>query len=484
MKRILRLLILICLAILAACTPDIQVPEQTPTPLAVSSSATPSATPTMLPTATAVPPPASPSASDLPPASPTPELVVAFPDYECPLEVAVATPSSHPPATVVFVGPDGIYRWQETSGQSDLLFAASDVTALKMSDDGQRIAFTRANGDDAAEGIALWVMDSAGQNGRELLSAADFNGRYATPDDLYIIPRRLDWVPGSHTLAYTTIGHQGELLVEFYDDLHLVDADSVAISTLLPPGEGGDFFYSPDAAQIALVNDTALSLINSDGSNLRPNVLTWEPLGLSHEYHRPAPAWLPDSSALLIAPSNATDNIDATYNPDASSTIWRVSAEGTPQQLTTMVGAPLWLAFSPDGRQVAFTRNIDEHLTRDLHIAAADNAWNIVYARDEGVDFRGWLPDSSGFVLSINREAPQLGRLCQPPTPLPLPDTPDSFVRRITWVDPTRFLFTIDEPPQLLLADLAGTTTPVGSLRPEYFFGVDALTAFDFYVAK
>jgi hypothetical protein len=294
------------------------------------------------------------------------------------------------------------------------------------------------------------------------------------------------WQPYSHTLAFSAVryniddGYLEGITAHRYDDLHLIDADSGDTTTLLPPGAGGDFFYAPDGKQIALVNDTALSLVNSDGRNLRPGILTWEPLGITHEYHRPQPVWLPTSKTLLIAPSNATDNIDAAYNPDASSTIWRVPVEGKPQPLTTMVGAPLWLAFSPDGSQVAFTRTIHEPFTRDLHIAAVDNTWNIVYARDEGAAFRGWLPDSSGFVLGANREAPLLGHLCQPPVPLPLPDTPGSFVRYMEWIDDLRFLFTIDEPPQLLLGNLDGSTEPVGPLRPEYFFGVGALAAFDF----
>ena len=363
--------------------------------------------------------PVLPLATDIP-LSPTPSSLT-FPDYDCPVVTTTAVP---PPATastnVFYVRADGIYRWQEATGESDLIFPASDVHVLKLSDDGQRLAFIRQKEVDASEGMALWVMDSDGKNGRELLSPADFRTLYAETDEMVLQPWLITWQPYSHTLAFSAVrynivaGYLEGITAHRYDDLHLIDADSGDTTTLLPPGAGGDFFYAPDGAQIALVNDTGLSLVNSDGSNLRPGILTWEPLGITHEYHRPPPAWLPTSKTLLIAPSNATDNIDADYNPDASSTIWRVPVEGKPQSLTTMVGAPLWLAFSPDGNQVAFMRTIHEPYTRDLHIAAVDNAWNIVYARDEGADFRGWLPDSSGFVLGVNREAPLLGRLCQP----------------------------------------------------------------------
>ncbi|MCA9943792.1 MAG: PD40 domain-containing protein [Anaerolineales bacterium] len=478
--------LLIMLLALAACNRDLAA--KTPlletavsTPIVATTVPSPTATPSPI-RQTAVP--LTPSPTIEPATStplPTPARTLAFPDYDCPAALATAVPA--PPSAkiaVVFVGTDGIYRWQEAVGQSELIFPANNVTALKISDDGQRVAFTQENKDDAAQGIALWVMDSDGENGRELLSADDVNSHHASENDLYLIPRRLDWVPGSHTLAYTTIGHRGGLLAEFYDDLHLIDVDSGAVTTLLPPGTGGDFYYAPDGTQIALVNDSSLSLVNSDGSNLRPEVLSWQPLGLSHEYHRPSPNWLPDSTALLIATSNAQDNIDADYNPDASATIWRVQADGTTQQLTTAVGAPLGPAFSPDGRQMMFERVIDDELTYELHIAAVDNSWNIVYVVSQGMYGQDWLPDNNGFIIRVNREAPLLGRLCQPPFPLPLPETPDSFVRRIEWIDSSRFLFTIDKPPQLLLGDLDGMAMPVGSLRQEYFFGVGALTAFDF----
>jgi hypothetical protein len=312
------------------------------------------------------------------------------------------------------------------------------------------------------------------------LSTTDFNDRHARDEDRYVVPRLLDWVPGSHSLAYTTLGHRGEALIEIYDDLHLLDADSGSVTTLLLPGEGGDFFYAPDGQQIALVDDSSLSLINSAGSGGRRDILAWQPLGLGQGYHRPPPVWLPDARFLLLATANAEDNLDAAYNPNASATLWRVPVEGMPEEISTMVGAPLWSFFSPDRSQVAFARVIDEQLQHELHIAAIDNAWNTVYAAGQGLHFQGWLPDSSGFVFRVNQEAPHLGRLCQPPYLLPLPEMSDSFVRWIVWIDSTQFLFTVEEPPQLFLGDLDGNSRLVGDLRPEYFFTVGALSAFDF----
>lgn len=426
---------------------------------------------------TTVTPTAVPSPTSTPPA-------VVFPPYECPIEMPDLAPSPQPVGSlrVAFVGPDGIHLWQAETGSSDLIYPAGDVTALKMSDDGERIAFTRSEGEGL---LSVWVMDGDGGHARLLVTAADLKARHAPEKPGYVIPRRIDWMPGSHTLAYTAIGHEGGLLATFYDGLQLIDVDTGAITELLPTGSGGDFFFAPDGRTVAIVNDTSLSLLERDGGNYRRDILAWKALGLSHEYYRPQPAWMPNSRSLLLPVSNAKDNIDAAYNPDASSTLWRVFTDGSPPEPTTLVGAPLWVSISPDRSQVAFVRTADaSHSTRELRIAASDNDWNIVYAGgDVGLNLQNWLPDSSGFVFRVSTEAPLLGRLCQRPVPLPLPETPGSFVRRIEWIDPQRFLFTVDEPAQLYLGNLDGTQTLIGPLREEYFFGVGALAAFDSYSA-
>lgn len=412
----------------------------------------------------------------------------------CPIDQIATSPTTSPittsPLTIVYTAPDGIYRWQESTGQSDLILATqAEIMGVQLSDDGQRIAFVQVV-DPQAKRLALGVFDIA-------KAAAEQPLIFLTPDALHgllnatplevVQPLQVTWVPNSHQIAFSTIrrnlinGVLEGLSSQFSDDLHLFDSDTGAVHTLVPAGEGGNFTYAPNGQHIALVADNSLSLIDSNGENYFPHILRWPKLGLGHQYHRPEAAWLPDSNSLLIAISNAADNIDAAYNPDASSTIWRVSSvDRQPRQVTTMVGAPIWLSYSPDRSQVGFVRDGGESSTDDLHIAAIDNVWNEVYAMGQGLDIAAWLPDSSGFLYRSFRENPQIGRLCHPPNPLLLPHTPDSFVRFIEWIDTKRFVFTIDTPPQLFLGNLDGNFTLVGSLRNDYFFNVGSLQAFDF----
>jgi Tol biopolymer transport system component len=427
--------------------------------------------------------------SEVATATPFPTAIpVTFPSYECPIDESFPAPTTLiNDINVAYVGSDGIYYWQEATGQSSLLFASDDIEGLQISDDGQRIAFIQTDDVDTGR-MSLWVMDSDGQNGRILLNEADFRALHGEGETVVVRPLNITWIPNSHTVAFSTVrygiidGYVEGITAHIYDDLNLIDVDSGDLTTLLPPGSGGNFAYSPDGTEIAIVNDSSLSLVNSDGSDLRPALVTWKPLGITHEYHRPQPAWMPDSRSLLIAPSNARDNIDALYNPNASSTIWQVWVDGTPpRQLSTMIGAPLWLGYSPDRRYVLFTRRIDDGLTYELHIATVDNNVHIIYATAEGMMGGGdWLPDGSGFIFGGHDIELQIGRLCQPPIPFLLPETPESFVRRREWVDNSRFLLTIDQPPQLLMSDLDGNVTLIGTLREEYFFSIGSLTAFDF----
>jgi hypothetical protein len=482
--RFLISVIMLCAGL--GCT-AVNQPEPTPTATAVSISVQRTAVPTEQASSTPTPTPV-PTATATPTAVATATFIptsaaIDFPAYECPIETTGVT-SSPPPLTdslrVAFVGPDGIHLWRAETGASEIIYPANDVTALKMSDDGERIAFTRGE----YEELELWVMDGDGRHPRLLVTAADLKARHAPEKPGYVIPRRLDWLPGSHLLAYTAIGHEEGLLVTFYDNLHLIDVDSGAITEALPAGSGGDFFFSPDGRYVALVNDTSLSLLDRENGDHRRDILTWEALGISHEYHRPRPAWTPDSCSLMLPVSNAKDNIDAAYNPDASSTLWRVDVDGAaPQEVTTFVGAPLGVDFSPDRNWVGYSRvDATPSRGRELHLAAVDNAWNIIYARGDNLHLQNWLPDSSGFVFrALTDDQVLLGRLCQEPIPLPLPETPNSFVREIEWIDPYRFLFTVDQPPQLFLGDLNGEQLLIGSLREEYFFGVGALSTFDTY---
>ena len=92
------------------------------------------------------------------------------------------------------------------------------------------------------------------------------------------------WMPGSHTLLFNTrLDFEEGLGLYLSDDLHALDVDSGTNQPLLPPGEGGDFYLSPDGSQVALVTSLhpypltgckALAVTNRAGMILVPVAVT------------------------------------------------------------------------------------------------------------------------------------------------------------------------------------------------------------------
>ncbi|MEJ2447331.1 MAG: hypothetical protein P8Y37_05240, partial [Anaerolineales bacterium] len=199
---------------------------------------------------------------------------------DSPTEEAPPAESPEPAAPAVlkvaFVKDGDVWYWEEGTAAAQLT-TVGDVVQAFLSDDGQIVAFIRQYDWNNHE---IYSVNSDGSNLQALVSLADFSGMVLEPEAISAVPYRLAWVPGTHTLAFTTrLTYEGPGLV-LPDELRLVNADSGAISLLLAPGDGGDFYYSPDGSQIALVNGTRISVVNADGSGSRellafPMVITY-----------------------------------------------------------------------------------------------------------------------------------------------------------------------------------------------------------------
>ena len=147
--------------------------------------------------------------------------VAPTPVLETPSEVLGPTPE---PAgmRVVYVKDDIIYLWQEDKSPRAVTGSGSPIYSLDLSDDGQMIAFTRHVGEVQAE---LWAVNSDGANERLLVSEQDFKAY--DPDALAVVPFHFSWVPGSQILAYNTNQVFDGPGLGLYDDLRLVDAETM-----------------------------------------------------------------------------------------------------------------------------------------------------------------------------------------------------------------------------------------------------------------
>jgi hypothetical protein len=347
------------------------------------------------------------------------------------------TPTLLPPALkVVYTNNGNAWIWAEGSGYTQLT-TDGGVLDVNISDDGQVVAYTRRGSDDYH--AELWAINADGTNPRNLVSQADFD---AMPrgEDYYITFRPLyfDWVPDSHTLAFNTNPVWDGPGFFPTNDLHLVDVDSRVYTPWLEAGMGGNFFYSPDGAQIALVTPESLSLINADGSNRR-DLLTFPFIYTYSEWqYYPEPVWAADSSALRVA----IPPQDPMGNPEAFTFIWHIPADGSlPYMAAEVVTAPAFLEsprISSDLEKLLYLFPAGEtYENLELHWTDLNTLGEITYTSGN-LRISGWTPDSSRFVYaSVDGTHPQLGEIGL--APFALTDQPAA--RNITWIDDTRFLF-------------------------------------------
>ena len=203
-----------------------------------------------------------------------------------------------------------------------------------------------------------------GENPRELVSADSLRQRLnPEPKDSAAIAQ-FNWIPGTHRLVYNASKHylpgQGFTLST---DIYTVDGDTGADTVLAADVMPGNpfvnawrFVISPDGQRIALFSSTELSLLNSDGSNLRRGVLTYPAVGMGDAVLLPRGVWTQDSSAFVFTgPMESASPFVLNY------TIWRVPADGSPaQSLATLTDShSSYISFSPDGTRMAFFQDVN-----------------------------------------------------------------------------------------------------------------------------
>ncbi len=329
-----------------------------------------------------------------------------------------------------------IYLWTEFQGSRQLT-RGEQVHQLRISQDGQMVAYIRGVDEFHEE---LWVIgtDGSGKHrlvGVDKLSAID-------PQALAVVPATFEWIPGTHMLAFNTrqvVEGPGSFM---YDDLHLVNADSGQIQTLLVPGHGGQFVPSPDGRQIAVTSPSSLSLVNVDGTNLRQDVLDYTPITTYSEYQYYAqPVWQADSSSLLIA-IPPQDPLAAPLPP---TTLWQMPVDGTKaKQIGKIATGPFFgmdVFYSPDRSHILFldsSGNPDENLMA-LHIARPDGSQDAVYTTAMALTIHAWAPDSQHFTFSLGSpgllQLGQIGGKFQ--AVLDTSSNPVDF----RWIDDERFIY-------------------------------------------
>jgi Tol biopolymer transport system component len=404
--------------LLAACSLPLSTPTQDTADMnlrvaltltAIQSKVLPSATPAIPPataTLTASPIPSATSTTTAPGVTPSPSVTFPVPT----LSEEGVEPA--PGLKIVYTdGGHNLWLWDGSSGKALQLTKSGDVSEGRITSDGKRLAFLRSS--DGRD-YSLWGINPDGSNETELVMASEFHNMAHAQDAVGAAPYVLDWVPGTHTLAFVTYPIFDGPGLQVNDDLWMVDVDSGGPKEMLSPGEGGVFYFSPDGKQMALVSPDSISLANADGSNLRKDVFKYTQVMVYSEYQFYAtPKWSPDSTTLRVA----IPPKEPLLEPRQATTIWQISASGSPaaKKIGSVTTAPLLFpTFSPDVEKIAFLKDVgsptENH--REVHIANADGTLDTIYQTGQ-FDFMNWAPDSTRFIYTrgagVNVRIGQIG---------------------------------------------------------------------------
>ena len=362
------------------------------------------------------------------------------------LEPIPASPTVPPvPAVlrVAYVKNNNAWIWTE-GGIPLQLTLVGDVVDAFISPDGQIVAFKR---EITPFNHEIWSVNNDGSNSRLLVSSADLMTTYSGsaadfPSGIGIY--QMGWQPGTHNLFYNTRPLYEGPGSFGYDDLHMVNVDSLAKVTIFTAGNGGKFFFAPNGSQLAVVKPTSISLVNADGSNLRSNLVVFPTVITYSEYlYYPVPVWAPDSSSLrVVIPPE-----DPILEPTPPYSLWLIPTDGSPGIATGMIPAiPFdWpnSAISPDLNRLGYLQNTgggaDPNM-RDIKLANADGSGVVWYMSGDGAQFMGWLPNSAQFAFNVF-SGPDAGThvssLAEGYITLSIDPTQ---VRSISWLDNTHYL--------------------------------------------
>jgi hypothetical protein len=419
------LLLLVLAVMTAACSQ--------PTPTADITADIPN-TPTSGPVATSTPlpsntPTASPSPTVTPNPSPTPTLEPEQPEIQ-----------------IAYIDGDA-FIWSESDGSVQVTQSGS-IYDLRISPDGNHLAYLRLID---FERVELRLVKVDGSDDRLLVGVQALEE--LLPHDEPVGIFSFEWLPAGDYLAFNThiIGYG---LIK-NDDLHLVNVESGSITTLLPPGQGGEFYYSPDGKQIALVTSGdymdlpgMISLVDSDGRNRRDALVTFPSvLTYSEVPFYPSLAWSPDSRFILVAiPS--PDPLAA----EASITLWRISADAAEVVELLIIDTSFFLSglpfFSSDLTHVAYLQNVGEPDDPwfNLHILRLVDLEDALYY-DGLVEYFFWIPSTNQFAFVSGEPKLILGSFSEPPVPTDL-----TWNHGLVWIDSQSYLLTeMDSTNQVLL---------------------------------
>lgn len=359
---------------------------------------------------------------------------------ESPMPPATTAPTETPtpqPLRIAYIDNDNLQLWTEGVG-SVMLYTGEKVSDLVISEDGQIIVFKTI--DSNWMPLGLYRINTDGSNLVQLIDAGEFVAMSDNPSALGADIYRMAFAPGSHTLTFNTnLLFEGPgLLIQ--PKIMQVDTGTGLVTVLFTPSEASNFFYSPDGTQIALSDHNSISLINADGTNLRPDVLSFPRINTASEYLLfPPPSWSQDSDYLrVVIPSPEP------WGGSSYMTVYNIPTDGSAAVSIGVFSGLSFFSFeggaiSPDMQTFIYHSQFGppEDNLYEIHLVDLTSGTDTTYSSGPQT-LLGWAPDSEHFVLARGNEPTLLGRIGF--GTMALTDVVTAY--DVVWVDNTRFIFT------------------------------------------
>ncbi len=344
----------------------------------------------------------------------------------------LAAPEAGGDQQLVYTSGGDVWLIEEAAPARQLT-ATGGVYQVTISSDGEKIVFVRrASVDSPSE---VWTVNRDGTGQAQLVASTRWNQLHDPAGFLFNDLSAIEFIPGSYALLLNTQAVPEGPGVFQYDDLLRLDADTGELSELLPAGQGGAFALSPDGTTAAIVRPTSIGLVGTDGSDLRPDRVTFPMVITYSEYlWYPKVVWSPDSTSAGVAIPSA-DPLAA----DPTGTIWTLPKDGGAAIAWSTIpgnfffsqfGAP---SVAPSLGRVAFAREGAAPNTSDLYLANLDGSGETLYVSGDAA-WRGWAPDGEHFAYSLDSPTNlMLGAVGASPLPL-------ATGHNLQWVTSTDFL--------------------------------------------
>jgi hypothetical protein len=382
-----------------------------------------------------------------------------------------ANPFTHMAMRIVWSAENKLILWDR--GQINALTKTdSSTTQVALSSDGEYAAFNRSAG--------IWVISVHSTNNERLLvrpvalpkDDLPSNSGSRTPDHFI-------WLSGTHTLLFNTAITPVSGSSLSADDLFVADFDTGTVTLLLPSGQGGDIYPSPDGKIIAVVSSSTIQLYNLK-TRTTLQTFDYDPVTLSSgTSFRVQPVWTPDSQAILVViPPH-----DAISQPNAPTRIWRIPTDDTqPEMLAEIHTLGGDTQTSPDLQHLAYVLDTSPQHSGigELHFAKIDSSQDCILLDSKAGIILGWSTDGSTAAFGVSADPPEIWLLDSASAearPFTSGFSKGTVLTRFAWVDEKSFLMetrngnltqlwlaSVSAQSLLLAEDPAGADIPFGAV--------------------